>query len=89
MTDHPHQLYAVEFTEADQARLVGFSCGDDCDRWSEGETEWHLAWKRRFPRQWREIVMDGHRADIKAPQGGIELQSSSISTVEIASRENF
>ncbi len=61
----------------------------DCDRWSEGETEWHLAWKRRFPRQWREVVMDGHRADIKSPQGVIELQSSSISTAEIASRENF
>lgn len=22
MTDHPHQLYAIEFTEADQASLV-------------------------------------------------------------------
>lgn len=28
MTANPHQLYAVQFTEADQARLVGFSCGD-------------------------------------------------------------
>ena len=27
MTDHPHQLYAVDFKEADQARLAGFSCG--------------------------------------------------------------
>ena len=38
MTDHPHQLYAVEFTEADQARLVGFSCGDE--PWSKHVTEW-------------------------------------------------
>lgn len=38
MADHPHQLYAVEFTEADQARLVGFSCGDEL--WSRHVTEW-------------------------------------------------
>lgn len=40
MTDYPHQLYAVEFTEADQARLVGFSCGDE--PWSKHVTEWIL-----------------------------------------------
>lgn len=40
MTDHPHQLYAVEFTEADQARLVGFSCGEE--PWSAHVTEWIL-----------------------------------------------
>ncbi len=38
MADHPNQLYAVEFTEADQARLVGFSCGDEL--WSRHVTEW-------------------------------------------------
>jgi len=38
MTDHPHQLYAVEFTEADQARLAGFSCGDES--WSRCAAEW-------------------------------------------------
>jgi ribosomal protein S18 acetylase RimI-like enzyme len=40
MTDHPDQLYAVEFTEADQARLAGFSCGDEV--WSKHVTEWIL-----------------------------------------------
>lgn len=40
MTDHPHQLYAIEFTEADQARLVGFSCGHE--PWSKHVTEWIL-----------------------------------------------
>jgi ribosomal protein S18 acetylase RimI-like enzyme len=40
MTDHPHQLYAVAFTEADQARLVGFSCGDE--PWARHVTEWIL-----------------------------------------------
>lgn len=38
MTDHPHQLYAVEFTAADQARLAGFSCGDDT--WARHVAEW-------------------------------------------------
>lgn len=40
MTDHPHQLYAIEFSEADQARLVGFSCGDE--PWSKHVAEWIL-----------------------------------------------
>ena len=40
MTDHPHQLYAVEFTEAGQARLAGFSCGDEA--WARHVTEWVL-----------------------------------------------
>ncbi len=38
MSDHPFQLYAVEFTEADQARLTGFSCGDES--WSRHVSEW-------------------------------------------------
>ena len=38
MTDHPHQLYAVEFAEADQAQLAGFSCGEEA--WSKHVTEW-------------------------------------------------
>ena len=36
--DHPYQLYAVEFKEADQARLAGFSCGDEA--WSRHVAEW-------------------------------------------------
>lgn len=42
MSAHPRQLYAVPFTEADQARLgsVGFSCGED--PWARAATEWLL-----------------------------------------------
>ncbi|HTN75163.1 MAG TPA: N-acetyltransferase [Pirellulaceae bacterium] len=40
MTEHPHQLYAVPFTAADQARLAGFSCGDE--PWSRHVAEWIL-----------------------------------------------
>ena len=38
MTDHQHQLYAVNFKEADQVRLIGFSCGDEI--WSRHVAEW-------------------------------------------------
>ena len=38
MPDHPHQLYAVELHEADQARLAGFTCGDEA--WSRHAAEW-------------------------------------------------
>jgi competence protein CoiA len=61
----------------------------DCDSWSEGETPWHVGWKGRFPKQWREVTMGWHRADIKAPQAVIELQASSISPDEIREREHF
>ena len=40
MTDHPHQLYPVEFQESDQARLAGLSCGDEV--WSKHVAEWIL-----------------------------------------------
>ncbi len=36
--EHPYQLYAVEFTESDQMRLTGFSCGDEA--WSRHVAEW-------------------------------------------------
>ena len=41
MAVHPHQLYAVEFTEAAQARLCGFSCGDETAT-ARAATEWIL-----------------------------------------------
>jgi hypothetical protein len=38
MTEHPNELLARRFKEADQARLVGFSCGND--DWSRHVGEW-------------------------------------------------
>lgn len=63
--------------------------GTDCDSFSDGETDWHRDWKLRFPREWREVVIEDHRADVFSPQGVIELQSSAISPHEIAIREFF
>jgi hypothetical protein len=66
--------------------------GNDCDSWSEGETEWHLTWKRAMPQC--EVVMerDGikHRADAVTWSGFVvEFQHSPISVSEIKAREEF
>jgi len=74
--------------------------GSDCDSFSEGETEWHIQWKNKFPESNREVVMwdkEGklfspsykHRADIFYNNLVIELQNSPISTSEIYTRESF
>jgi len=67
----------------------------NCDPWWENETEWHRAWKNRFPEECREISHlspDGevHRADIKTPTGiVIEVQHSNMRDEERRSREAF
>lgn len=64
--------------------------GEDCDSWSEGESEWHFNWKDKFPAKAREVVVGNHRADVKLSSGlVIELQRSSISPEEIRERESF
>lgn len=65
-----------------------------CDPWWE-ETEWHIAWKNRFPLDWREVVHFGqddaiHIADVKTGSDFIlEFQHSQISDIERQSREDF
>lgn len=63
--------------------------GDDCDRWYEPESEWHLRWKKCFPDTWQEVVIGEHRADVKTPKFILELQASTISEEEIFEREKF
>jgi len=66
-----------------------------CDPWWENETEWHRAWKNRFPIEWQEIVHradDGERhiADVKTEQGYvIEFQHSPLKLEERQVREGF
>lgn len=65
-----------------------------CDLWCESETEWHLYWKSKFPKEYVEvpIVMVGerHRADVRLPNGTvIEFQHSSLSVGDIWIREAF
>jgi competence CoiA-like predicted nuclease len=61
----------------------------DCDSWSEPETEWHLDWKEEFPKEWREVALGCHRADVMTNAGVIEFQHSSISADDILERESF
>jgi hypothetical protein len=69
---------------------------DDCDSWSESETEWHAAWKSRFNSTEvtiTKLIGDTavrHRADAVSASGKvIEFQHSSISPKEVAERERF
>ena len=68
--------------------------GIECDSFKEPETEWHINWKERFPKEQQEVTIKKdkgyHRADIKTRTGlVIELQNSPISIKEIRERENF
>ncbi len=38
--------------------------GADCDCWFEPETEWHRSWKAAFPKEWTEVPLGEHRADV-------------------------
>jgi competence protein CoiA len=62
----------------------------ECDAWAEGESEWHLGWKRRAEPLACEVVIGPHRADIRTAAGVVvELQHSPISAPTIAEREAF
>ncbi|MCC6396717.1 MAG: hypothetical protein IT282_06830 [Bacteroidetes bacterium] len=67
-----------------------------CDSWWENETEWHRAWKSRFPPESREVVHfdsatgEKHVADVKTQCGVVvEFQNSAISLAELYARELF
>lgn len=72
---------------AHKAKLV-------CDPWWE-ETEWHRAWKERFPNEWQEVIRhaesgEKHIADVKIDQGYvIEFQHFPIQSSERQAREDF
>ena len=67
-----------------------------CDPWQENETEWHMAWKDRFPKEFQEVIhiddmtKEKHIADVKTGAGTVvEVQHSRISDSELQSREDF
>lgn len=65
----------------------------DCDTWSEPESEWHYGWKRLAGLDNTEIVIKKndsiHRADIKIDNRVIELQHSNLASDEVREREEF
>lgn len=66
-----------------------------CDPWWENQTEWHRAWKEKFPKECQEIICyaengEKHIADVKIDQGYVvEFQHSYIKPEERQARENF
>jgi competence protein CoiA len=66
-----------------------------CDLWWENETEWHRAWKGKFPESWQEVIHradngEKHVADVRTDQGWvIEFQHSIITPEERRSRDTF
>lgn len=64
----------------------------DCDPWYEPEGDWHRELKNKVPKEYQEVVLGEHRADIYSPDWGspvIEIQNSPISPQEINEREVF
>jgi len=68
----------------------------DCDSWAEKETEWHRAWKNKFPAECQEFIQhdertgEKHIADVRTPHGlVIEFQRSHLDPHERAARERF
>lgn len=67
---------------------------NECDPWSEGETDWHLFWKSHVPKERVEVRMkegdSQHRADLVTERGTVvEFQHSPIDAQTIAAREQF
>lgn len=67
---------------------------NECDSFCEPESEWHLNWKKNFPKKQQEVIIKKedkyHIADIKTKTGlVIELQHSIISQKQIRKREEF
>jgi len=67
----------------------------NCDRWWESETEWHRAWKNKFPLEWQECIQhdtsgEKHIADVQTRHNlVIEFQHSFLDPQERAAREHF
>ena len=68
--------------------------GSDCKDWGD-MSEWHLNWQEKFPKEFREVVMEykgeKHRADICIEESElvIEFQHSPISREDFHKRNCF
>jgi len=67
---------------------------NQCDNWYEPESDWHFFWKKEFPVENQEVIIEKfgekHIADISLDDGlVIEFQNSFLSSDEILKREKF
>lgn len=69
---------------------------ENCDKWWEPMSQWHIDWQSNFPVEWREVIIrcpnsgEFHRADIYTPNGlTIEFQNSTLPKEEIEKRNAF
>jgi Competence protein CoiA-like family len=60
----------------------------DCACEHEPETEWHLTWKARFPKDCVEVAIGANRADVYLGAFAVEFQHSPISPEQIQERQN-
>lgn len=67
----------------------------NCDPWWENETDWHRAWKNKFPKEWQEVLHfdengEKHIADVKtASDWVLEFQHSYLRPEERQARNTF
>lgn len=61
----------------------------DCDSFGEDETYWHIKWKLMVDKQFCEVKIKNHRADIFNGVFVIELQNQSLDVIKISEREEF
>jgi hypothetical protein len=90
--DHPMVAKCGDVRIWHWAHQGSRSCGD---RWWENETEWHRAWKDRFPIDWQEVIHhaetgEKHISDVKTDRGWvIEFQHSYLKPDERRFRDAF
>lgn len=69
--------------------------GARCDSFSKEESEWHIEWKKKFPKENVEIIVnrddEKHIADVYLPgsRTAIEFQNSSITAKDVNKRTDF
>ena len=61
----------------------------ECDTWKEPETQWHLDWKSLFQKDFVEVPIGEHRADVYNGKMTVEFQHSPIQVSDIQAREEF
>jgi len=69
--------------------------GTKCDIFSKPESDWHIAWKKKFPKENVKVIIikndEKHIADAYLPKSktAIEFQNSSITARDIRRRTEF